>query len=138
MYIHVFLANLLSEDWSEDNLGWSPFLDRMLYKCIILGTMPITQTNTGIINPLTLNIKEQIVPSFSHTFLIKVHWGDVTKISRDFTLGDHILNSHDLRGGRSIDITRRNLMLITVNTMQVRIILACLLCMPNRFLAMLC
>ena len=67
-----FLANLLSEDWSEDNLGWSPLLDRILCKCIILGTMPITQTNTGIINPLTLNIKEQIVLSFPHTFLIKV------------------------------------------------------------------
>ena len=36
------------------------------------------------------------------------------KISRKFTLGDHILNSHDLRGGISIDIARRNLMLITV------------------------
>ena len=72
MYIHVFLANLLSEEWSEDNLRWLPFLDRMLCKCIILGTMPITQTNTEIINPLTLNIKEQIVLSFSHTFLIKV------------------------------------------------------------------
>ena len=23
--MHVFLANLLSEDWSEGNLGWSPF-----------------------------------------------------------------------------------------------------------------
>ena len=110
----------------------------MLCKCIILGTMPITQTNAGIINPLTLNIKEQIVLSFPHTFLIK-YWGHVIKISRDFTLGDHILNSHDLRGGRSIDITRRNLMLITVtNTIRVRIILVCLLCMPNRFLAMLC
>ena len=100
--------------------------------------MPITQTNTGIINPLTLNnIKEQIVLSFLHTFLIKVR-GDVIQISRDFTLGDYILNSHDLRGGRSIDITRRKLMLITVNTIPVRIILVCLLCMPNRFLAMLC
>ena len=31
--------------------------------------MPITQTNTGIINPSTLNIKEQFVLSFLHTFL---------------------------------------------------------------------
>ena len=36
------------------------------------------------------------------------------KISRKSTLGDHILNSYDLRGCINIDITRRNSMLITV------------------------
>ena len=36
------------------------------------------------------------------------------KISRKFTLGDYILNFHDLEGWISIDITGRNLMLITV------------------------
>ena len=46
---------------------------------------------------LTFNIKEQIILSFPHTFLIK-YCGEVIKISRKFTLGDHILNSHDLRG----------------------------------------
>ena len=56
----------------KTTLGGHLFSDRMLCKCIILGTMPITQTNTWITNPLTLNIKEQIVLSFPHTFLIKV------------------------------------------------------------------
>ena len=36
------------------------------------------------------------------------------KISRNFALGDHILNSHDLRTWISIHITRRTLMLVTV------------------------
>ena len=35
--------------------------------------------------------------SCPYAFLIKV-LGEVIKISRKFTLGDHILNSHDLRG----------------------------------------
>ena len=44
------------------------------------------------VNPLTPYIKEQILLSYPHTFLIKVVAEDVV------TLGDHILNSHDLRG----------------------------------------
>ena len=35
------------------------------------------------------------------------------KISREFVLGDHFVNSHDLSDCLSIDITRRNTMLIT-------------------------
>ena len=34
------------------------------------------------------------------------------KISREFILGDHTLNSHDLSDGLSIDIRRRNFMLL--------------------------
>ena len=67
------------------------------------------------VNPLTPNIKEQILLSYPHTFLIKV-LGQVVKISKKFTLGDHILNSHDLRGRISIDVTRRNLMPITIRS----------------------
>ena len=48
------------------------------------------------LNPLTPNIKDQILLSCPHTFLIK-YWGEVIKL-RKLTLGDHILNSHDLRG----------------------------------------
>ena len=62
---------------------------------------------------LTPNIKEQILVSFPHTFLIKI-LGEVIEISRKFTLDDHILNSQDLRGSIIIDVTGRNLMLITV------------------------
>ena len=36
------------------------------------------------------------------------------KISRKVTLGDHMFNSHDLWDWITIDIKRRNLMLITV------------------------
>ena len=34
------------------------------------------------------------------------------KISREFILGDHTLNSHDLSDGLRIDIRRRSFMLI--------------------------
>ena len=51
--------------------------------------------------------------SCSHTLPIKV-LGDVIQISRKFTSGDHLPNSHDLGGSMSIDITRRNLLLIIV------------------------
>ena len=50
-----------------------------------------------VVNPLIPNVNEQIFLSCPHNFLIK-HWGGVDKISRKFTLGDHILNSHNLRG----------------------------------------
>ena len=39
--------------------------------------------------------------------------GVVVKISIEFPLDDHILNSHDLSDQLSIDIIRRNLILIT-------------------------
>ena len=65
------------------------------------------------LSPLISTIKYQILLFCPHTSL-HTYWGDVIKVSRKFTLGDHILNSHDLRDWISIDTTRRNLMLITV------------------------
>ena len=50
---------------------------------------------------LTPNIKEQILLSCPHTFLIKspqTYCGEVIKMSRNSNLGGHVLNSHDLRG----------------------------------------
>ena len=49
---------------------------------------------------LTPNIKEQILLSGPHTFHIKVLKRSYVRIliSRKFTFGDHILNSHELRG----------------------------------------
>ena len=41
-------------------------------------------------------------------------WGEVDKISSKFILCDHVCNSHDHSVLRSIDIARRNLMLITL------------------------
>ena len=49
------------------------------------------------LKPLTPNIKEQILLSCPNTSLIKV-LGRSYKISREFILGDYILNSHDLTG----------------------------------------
>ena len=60
-------------------------------------TGPYLSLEINVLNPLAPNIKEQILVSCPHTFLTK-YWGEVIKISRKFTLGDDILNSHDLRG----------------------------------------
>ena len=38
--------------------------------------------------------------------------GEIVKTSREFILSDHTLNSHNLSDGLSIDIRRRNFMLI--------------------------
>ena len=55
---------------------------------------------------------------FEFSFVVPIHflqkhWGEVEKISSKFILCDHVCNSHDHSVVQSIDITRRNLMLIT-------------------------
>ena len=64
-------------------------------------------------NPLNLKIKIEF------SFVTPIHflqwkWGEVDKISSKFILCDHVCNSHDHSVLQSIDITRRNLMLITL------------------------
>ena len=52
--------------------------------------------------PLNPNIKIQFLFSCPHTFIIDLGGGgggEVVKISREFILGDHTLNSHDLSDG---------------------------------------
>ena len=65
------------------------------------GNVPssLTQLKSAItaFNPLTPNIKEQILLSCPHTFLIKV-LGRSYQIIKKIELGDHICNSHDLGG----------------------------------------
>ena len=56
---------------------------------------------------------------FEFSFVALIHflqkkWGEADKISRKFILYDHVCNSRDHSVLRSIDITRRNLMLITL------------------------
>ena len=73
-------------------------------------------------NPLTSNIKGQILLSCFHIFffLYKSVGKKLLKYQENSPyLGDHILNSHDLRGWISINISRRNLMLITVRAWRV-------------------
>ena len=53
------------------------------------------------------------------SFVASIHflqkkWGEVHKISSKFILCDHVRNSHDYSVLQNIDITRRNLTLITV------------------------
>ena len=60
------------------------------------------------LNPLNPTIKI-VAPIY---FLQKKR-GEVDKISSNFILCDHVRNSHDHSILQSIDITRRNLMLIT-------------------------
>ena len=67
----------------------------LLLKIISLDNHSNLYMTTGIKQYISKN--KIILLSCSHTFLIKV-LGEVIKISRKFTLGDHILNSHDLRG----------------------------------------
>ena len=56
---------------------------------------------------------------FEFSFVAPIHflqkqWGEVDKISNEFMLCDHVHNSHDHSVLQSIDITRTNLMLITL------------------------
>ena len=56
---------------------------------------------------------------YEFSFVAPIHflqtlWGEVDKISSKFILGDHVRNSHDHSVLQRIDITRGNLMLITL------------------------
>ena len=48
-----------------------------------------------MINPLSPSIKLQILLLCFHTFLTEIV-GEAVKISIEFNLSDHVLNSHDL------------------------------------------
>ena len=65
-----------------------------------------------IINPLISNIRLQILLSCGYTLLIAER-GESFNLSKEFTLGDYILYSHDFSDRESVDITERNLTLIT-------------------------
>ena len=65
----------------------------------------------GELNPWRPNIKEQILLSCPKTFLMKLLGRSYSNI-KQIALGDHILNSHDLGDWKTINRTRRNLMLI--------------------------
>ena len=61
---------------------------------------------------------------FEFSFVAPIHflqkkWGEVDKISRKFILYDYFRNSHDHCVLQSIDIIRRNLMLITLRAYRV-------------------
>ena len=63
--------------------------------------------------------------TFEFSFLAPIHflqklWGEVDKISSRFILCDHVRNSHENSVLQSIDITRRNLMLITLRAWRVK------------------
>ena len=65
------------------------------------------------LNPLNPRIKIEILIFCPYSFPIEVV-GEVGKTLSKFILCDHVLNSHDRSVLQSIDITRRNLMLITL------------------------
>ena len=65
------------------------------------------------LNPLNPGIKIEILILFPYSFPITVV-GEVGKTFSKFILCDHVLNSHDHSVLQSIDITRRNLMLISL------------------------
>ena len=56
---------------------------------------------------------------FKFSFVAPIHfpqkkWGEVDKISRKFVLCRHVRNSHGYPVLHSVDMTRRNLMLIAL------------------------
>ena len=69
----------------------------------------------NFVNPLTPNTKDEILLSCPHTFLIKVLGRSYQNIKKSH-LGWSYCYSHDLSGWITIDIRRRNLMLIAVLT----------------------
>ena len=75
-------------------------------------------TRWAMLNPWTRRSK------FEFSFVTPVHflqglWGEVDKISSKFIVCDHVRNSHDHSVLQSIDITIRNLMLITLRALRV-------------------
>ena len=68
---------------------------------------------------MSLLIHETLRLKSEFSFVAPIHfiqkqWGEVDKISSKFILCDHVCNSHDHSVLQiSIDITRRNFMLIT-------------------------
>ena len=70
------------------------------------------------INPLNPRSKYEFSFVAPIYFLQKL-WGEVDNISDKYILCDHVCNSHDHSVLQSIDITRRNLMLITLRTKRV-------------------
>ena len=52
---------------------------------------------------------------FEFSFVAPIQWGEVDKISSHFISFDRVHNSHDLSVLQSIDILKRNLMLITLS-----------------------
>ena len=67
----------------------------------------------------TQNVAVILRSKFEFSFVATIHflqklWGEVDKISSKFILCDHVHNSLDRSVLQSIDITRRNLMLITL------------------------
>ena len=61
-------------------------------------------------NPLISNMKLQILLS---RYLYQRR-GQFSNLSTEFMLGNHILYSHDLSYWEGVDITKRNLTLITI------------------------
>ena len=71
------------------------------------------------LNPLNTKIKIWILICCPYSFPTG-EVGEVDKISSKFILCDHVHNSHDHSVLQSIDITRRNLMLITLKVKRVK------------------
>ena len=68
-------------------------------------------------NPLNPKVK------FEFSFVAPIHllqkyWGDIDTISSKLILCDHVRNSHDDSVLQSIDISSRNLMLITLKWLK--------------------
>ena len=70
------------------------------------------------LNPLTPNIKEQILLSFSLYVSYNRTGEKILRYQENSPWVIISLNSYDLKGCISIDITRRNLMVITVRALK--------------------
>ena len=77
-----------------------------------------SSTATAVCGSTTLNL-QTLSSKYEFSFAASIRflqkqWGEVDKISGKFILCDHVRNSHDHLVLQSIDITRINLMLITL------------------------
>ena len=75
----------------------------------------------NMISILVSLILETLRSKFEFSFVVPTHflqkwWGEVDKLSSKFILCDHVRNSHDHSVLQSIDITKRNLMLISLRS----------------------
>ena len=72
------------------------------------------------LNPLSPNVHIQILQTGLYTIPFKDKLREFDKRSKYFLLGDHFINSHNLISSQCMDMVRRKLMLVTIETQRVK------------------
>ena len=69
-----------------------------------------------MVSPLSPNIHIQILQTDLHTFPLRISWEKFDKRSWNFLYDDHFINSHNFISWQCMDIVRRKLLLVTIET----------------------